>query len=440
MILTFFGNTQIPLEFTMKTEHTETFSPDMNVEIDATFMERWLNGRKIESLSPKVLFDIKTVLRHYKDIIVPGEEVSISYPEKENGAYCSVDKKNVFISTGHLEKGYVDETIGLMVHELNHIKMSDSEQQIWFTCYKTVEKVLDSIFVPKEPENPNTEYVCLKDIVMCDPNISYKSLFQDKVDSIKYGDFLRTAVNDVAFLLNAVEDVRIDSLCAYNLKKYIKVGDDRCWKDFKEKLDEGEFEENNLMNVCFRLLFHHKGYFNDSYISKVFGDTDYIINSAPKKYTPKVLGIFKDVIKDHIESLWNSEGGQEGIHVFAISLGDMYLSGMVEDGTDSLMKDSAAGNDFTILDRAESDTSTVKFMESIIADKNKDSSTKCGGQQLKNEIERHFKPKIIGTSLTAAIHTFERVSVYQTKEKLFSYYDKTDEQVDYSVIIYDSLN
>ena len=81
--------------------------PSEEVEMKAELMEAWLNGKKIEFLTPKTMFDVQTILRHYKDIIVPEKDVKISYPEDNEGARCSVDKNEVFISTAHLQEGYM---------------------------------------------------------------------------------------------------------------------------------------------------------------------------------------------------------------------------------------------------------------------------------------------------------------------------------------------
>ena len=56
-------------------KNSNFFSPANAKDIDAEFMEKWLGGLKLDSLSPKTLFDLQSLMRHYKDIIVPGVDV-----------------------------------------------------------------------------------------------------------------------------------------------------------------------------------------------------------------------------------------------------------------------------------------------------------------------------------------------------------------------------
>ena len=412
----------------------EEFSPpDEGVEIKAEMMESWLNGRTIYSLSPKVMYDIQTILRHYKDIIVPGENVKIDYPNDDNGARCSVDNKKVYISTGHLEKGYVDETIGHMIHELNHIKMSDSERQTWATCYLMLEKVLDSLFVLEDPDDSESDYICLRELVMCDPAMSFDNLYSEDSEELKYGNFLRKALADIAFLLNAVEDIRIDTLCAYNLKKYINAGDVRVFSEWNKRYEEGEFNDNTLMNICYRLLFHHKDFIHDPWIYKVYGDKGKIVNSTPSQYTPIVLETFKDAIKDHVENLW---GNVVEIPRFSFgsTAGDMYLGGMSESGNATLS--DIAGGDSNIIERAQSDVGEIRFAESALRDP---SQKKDGGEEFRMAQEQHSKPRIIGSPMMAAIHSFHKIQVYEAKEKLSDNWGEGSPEVDYSVVVYDAL-
>ena len=409
-----------------------TFDSNAAEEIHAELMERWLNGRKVDSLSPKVLHDIQTILRHYSDIMVPGENVKISYPTDDSGARCSVDSRHVFIPTGQLEKGLVDDTIGSMVHELNHIKMSDSERQTWATCYRMVYKVLESIFVP-ETEEEDSELICLADIVFSDPTLSFSKLYSDSTKDTKYGPFLRMALKDVAFLLNAVEDVRIDSLCSPNLKKYIDGGDRRAFSSFSKPYEEGKYNKNTLMNLCFRLLFHHKGYIKDSYIEKKFGDTDYILNSSPSEYTPVVLSTFQKAIKKHLEHLWNN-GVEVSISVLGgVDAADLYMSGLTEEG-DSLGED-IAGGDKSIIARAENDVKDVNLAESMIG---KEKSEEDLGLLRKQKIEEeHSKPKIISKILEGQIQSYENLFVHEASENLTDW-DGKSQTIDYPVVVFDA--
>ena len=103
------------------------------VKIDAEYMNAWLgDSSKIERLSSKVLYDIKTLIEYYKDIIVPKEEVTISFPVEGQGSgpRASVERGEVFIPYHMLKEGEIDNTIGAMIHELHHIKLSASEKYL----------------------------------------------------------------------------------------------------------------------------------------------------------------------------------------------------------------------------------------------------------------------------------------------------------------------
>ena len=96
--------------------------------IDAEYMNRWLGeSTQIESLSPKTLFDVQTLIEYYRDIIVPTQKVSIAFPtaQSESPRAC-VSEGEVMIPFHMLKQGRVDETIGAMIHELHHIKLTPS--------------------------------------------------------------------------------------------------------------------------------------------------------------------------------------------------------------------------------------------------------------------------------------------------------------------------
>ena len=121
------------------------FTPSNDIVIDAELMEKWLGGSKIESLNPKTLFDIQLLLSHYKDIIVPMTNVKVEYPTEGFDTACaSVDRGEIFIPTSTLNEGKIDDTIGLVIHELNHIKMSEKESVLVKISGGFVMKILDT--------------------------------------------------------------------------------------------------------------------------------------------------------------------------------------------------------------------------------------------------------------------------------------------------------
>jgi len=286
------------------------FNPNEDTEIDAEFMEKWLGGVEIDSLSPKTLFDLQTLMSHYKDIIVPMDNVKISFPvEGFDTACASVDEKKVFIPTQVLQEGRVDDTIGLVIHELNHIKHSERESVLIKACSNFLMVCLDSIFVkvpdsiPKITHN-DEEYLSLKEIVYRG-GFDFNNLLKSEPKTGTEQFFLQ-CLKGVMLLLNSVEDVRIDSICPPNLKKYIDKLDIYGFGEFKEHYESGMLDEDTLMNIVFRLLFHHKGFVHDVSVDNRFGDIKFIKNSTPKQYIPILLKEFRNEIKQYCEEVFNS--------------------------------------------------------------------------------------------------------------------------------------
>ena len=161
--------------------------------IDAEYMERWLGGAKVDSLSPKTLFDIQSLLRHYADIIVPEKNPRVEFPTEANcGARASVGENVIIIPTGFLHEGKVDDTIAATIHELHHIKLSDKENQIWLSCFRFACKVMDSLFV----ENKEGTYDSLYDLVIGGGSISFDELMEPKTTSALC---CRKVCDDLAF-------------------------------------------------------------------------------------------------------------------------------------------------------------------------------------------------------------------------------------------------
>ena len=118
-------NTEIPWECSIMSE----------VEIDATLMNKWLGDKKVFDLSPKTLYDIQTLIEYYRDVIVPDKKVTVSFPV--NGTpHADTDNEEVFIPYHMLKEGRVDDTIGAMIHELHHIKLSPSARYIKNVAFK----------------------------------------------------------------------------------------------------------------------------------------------------------------------------------------------------------------------------------------------------------------------------------------------------------------
>ena len=423
----------------------ESFNPAEVASIDAKLMEAWLGGRKLNSLTPKVLYDIQSLLEHYRDIIVPGKSVKVAFPQDDSGARASVDNGLVFVSTGMLNHGKVDITIGAMIHELNHIKMSDSERQTWANCFAVVSTALKSLYVPDE----DGEYVSLSEVVFSDAHVSFKDIFS-KTPRSKGAAFLQKAMNDVAFLLNAVEDFRIDSLCPKNLKKYIDKGDEDAFEDWKEHYEKGEFDENTLFNLCYRFLFHYKGYIDDPYMKDLetrISRSDILEVEKQAEYIPKIFVEFKHMIREHIEKIWENSEFSE-IPSLGMDMADAYLSESGSSGQERFMEEITDG-DATVKVGAEANAGNLDYEDKAIGSPSQgdeydsDAEANMGGAwEFHNKRNAKYKPKLISVELQAEIDSYRNIQIFHCEENFSeaSYNgDITERLVKYPVVIYDSV-
>jgi len=404
--------------------------------IDAEYMERWIGGSKIESLSPKTLYDIQSLIRHYSDIIVPNKEVKISFPTEENSCpRASVDSGEVMIPTDSLLSGRVDETIGSMIHELHHIKLSDSEREIWGLCFHFVCKVLDTLFIEQE----DGRYSSIKDIVFSDFDVSFKDIMSDSPKNPN-SKFLRTACDDIAFLLNAVEDVRIDANTPPNLKKYINKITDRISKSFVPEYNKGEMNDNTLLNISFRLLFHHKGKISDPYISSKFGDTDSIVNSTPVENTKRAFSSFKEDIRTHIENLYSlpqdgSQSLQQQQDSGDADIMDMYLSEKTTDNIEDDMKHNASRKSRFSPKEAQELFGDIEFEDKELREGTPEftKSSNVATEKIKFEVKKEKLP-ILSSHEIIEIDSFSKLKIHHTKEIL----GESDSEVEYSCAIFDA--
>ena len=404
------------------------------VSIDAEYMERWLGGAKIDSLSAKTLFDIRTLITHYRDIIVPDSGVKVEFPTEQNeGAKASVDENVIYIPTHLLEDGRIDDTLGCMIHELHHIKLSDSERQTWASCFGMVCKCMDSLFVP----TGDGEWTSIYDIVLSDTSLDFKTLYSNDIEVTENIMFLRTACNDVAFLLNAVEDVRIDSLAPPNLAKYEEKMSTRIFNEhFLPKYKEGAMDENSLFNVAFRLLFQHKGFINDSFIEERFGDKSLIMDNTPKEYLPLVFKSFADVIRKHIEDLFKNKKTDFSTSIGGVDYMDLYMSEKsMTDAEEDLLNEMS--EDKEMVDRAKNDSKGIEFDDAeITTGEVQVSIGKELAVKLSEQRQKRNKPKLLPATFLAEIEAFKDIIVHHTTE----HFDASGFKVDYSTIIFDATN
>ena len=261
--------------------------------IDAEYMNRWLGeGSQIDNLSPKVLFDVQTLLEYYRDIIVPTAEINISFP-RENGETprASVSKGEVIIPYYMLRDGRVDETIGAMIHELHHIKWSASEK---FTCALTFK------YLRKLMEGIECVGMTLAERVFSNSGLTSDIIMSEENDTVPPDvEFMRKMIGDLMFILNAVEDVRIDANTPPNLRKYIDKIDNNAVEPMIEMLDNLD-GDTSPSAIAYLLLAHHKGHYNSEFVKERYGDTDAILKGNPHEYPIDVFTAFQEEISQHV--------------------------------------------------------------------------------------------------------------------------------------------
>ena len=266
-----------------------------NIIIDAEYMNTWLGeSSKIENLSPKVLYDIKTLVEYYKDIIVPQKKVEISFPVEAEGSSprASVTKGEVFIPYHMLQNGEIDNTIGAMIHELHHIKLSASERFLCSITFKFLRQLMDQI---------ECGSMTMAERLFSDATITAdKIMGWDDSTPLQTNDmkFLREAIGDLMFMINAVEDIRIDANTPPNLRKYITKLEKGASKMILERIDSGELHNDlrDINSIAFMILVHHKDIYEFPFIEDRYGDTDAIVSADALELPVSVFTAFKDEI------------------------------------------------------------------------------------------------------------------------------------------------
>ena len=265
--------------------------------IDAEYMNRWLgDNAKITSLSAKVLYDVQTLLEYYRDIIVPSVDVSISFPtENGSNAKASVEDSKVFIPYYMLRDGRVDETIGAMIHELHHIKWSASEK---FTCALTFK------YLRKLMENIDVIGMSLAERVFSDSTLTVDDIMSEKDGVPQDVMYMRKIIGDLMFMLNAVEDVRIDEKNPRNLLKYRMKHEKHCLERFRDAIDSEVLDPHSFPGFLMRALFHYKNPERDSDVEELPLKFHHIVDATPREYIPRTMRSFADQIQEHAGGLW----------------------------------------------------------------------------------------------------------------------------------------
>jgi hypothetical protein len=92
-------------------------------DIDSKYFNGWI-GHDVTVIEPKLLFDLQELFKHYASIIVPHKNVKVNYPIYDASACADTENDEIWIPTSTLVEGDIDNCIGLVVHELQHLSLS----------------------------------------------------------------------------------------------------------------------------------------------------------------------------------------------------------------------------------------------------------------------------------------------------------------------------
>ena len=384
-------------------------------DLNADYLKAWLEDDLV-SIDEKTLYDLQQLISYYSNIIVSDKNVKVRYPTSFDASACAdTDKDIVYIPTSTLLEGELDHTIGLMIHELHHLKLSLKGSEITEVCFFMINKVLKNTYVGDDDAGWESLYEVIqshKPIGMSDLRMIYEGSNKKPTN---YETFYIETIKGIATLLNCVEDVRIDSLTQPNLKKYIDKGDAMHAPHFVEKYNEGKFEERNIGNTGYKFLFHHKGFIEDDYIESTYPILNDLLESTPFEYIPVVFDVYKKEIKDFILEQYNNH--------------DMPTEGSSGGNLDEVLGQQKDENSDLNLSK-DLDISESEYSESTTK-KNKTDN------EALEEFEKLYLPKFtpISPTLADSIDVMGKVKVHTTTEELANYYSKSE--VEYSCIVYD---
>lgn len=406
------------------------------VQIDAEYMNRWLGNTKITSLSPKILNDVQTLIEHYRDIIVPGEDLEISFPiEGEvDGPCASVSKGKVYIPFAMLQRGEVDQTIGAMIHELHHIKLTPSEQVLHSYAFTFMLPIMQKIIL-------NGSSIASR--LFGDATISYKAVMDSKNNSEEVC-FVRGILNDMLLLMNAAEDVRIDENTPPNLKKYIDKSDDKCAPKIVSAFEKGDFDDGTLTSLSYRFLGHHKGMFHCSDIADRFGDKQFIVDSNGHALQAKLFEVFAADIASHIRAKYlrfnpsaDAQGDSDFDNYYSQKSGnsDSAARNLEQDvRNDAVMNSSVEEADdrrsatMDVL-KAARNTPVTEFKDVTLPDKDMTAAEKLHAEQ-----EEANRGAVMSKQLLSKIQAFRHIQVVTVSET-----GVDDTPYTFDVVFYDSV-
>tara|TARA_R110000824_G_scaffold9229_2_gene41372 strand:- start:4355 stop:5587 length:1233 start_codon:yes stop_codon:yes gene_type:complete len=406
-----------------------------NIEVDAEYMNRWLGGNDISDMSPKVMYDVQQLIKHYRNIIVPDTTVDVVFPV--SGTPCAnISENKVMIPCNLLLNGQVDDTIGAMIHELHHIKWTDAPKEYMYAVWLFFKKTTKSITL----DNGQSMF----DAVFVEQDVSFNNIINlHEVENPSPNlQFVGECFGEIHLLVNALEDVRIDGNTPKNMKKYIDKGDAKAYVGYEKAIEEGKLDEIDIYSLPYHLLFHHKGFCTNEFVSKTMNDTKFILANPPSVLVVDMLDKYGKLISQHIKDKFQ-DGGMQSKGTSIDDL-DSYLGDMMLGDVDSSIDEEAVKNlspeqqkeiaeAIANLNIPQSDINDEEF--SIPEYSN--STTKVSIGHTKSTLQFHQeqqiikKNKLISAELDASIKSFANLQVYTTTEDF-------GRKVTYDTVIFDA--
>ena len=432
--------------------------------IDAEYMNRWLGeGSKIESLAPKTLYDVQTLIEYYRDIIVPDKKVSIAFPTDANESpRACVSRGEVIIPFNLLQIGRVDETIGAMIHELHHIKLTPSEKFYHASSFQFLRTLMEQI---------DCYGMTLAERVFSDSSITMDKILSDDECGADV-NFIRKVLGDLLFLINAVEDVRIDANTPPNLRKYIDKIDKNGGERLLKAVEDGTFsnEDRDLVAIGYMLLMHHKGMHEFPFIESTYGDTQGIIDADALTYPLGLFTAYKEEIATHVYDEYIKhcglppeaqpqpeidEDGEFDINSYFggkvnHSIGDSLEGQIASLPVAEHEKDQQSDED-SALEKAKEELKNLKVNPTqanggntkadtpIDLSQNEDTkisvaTTPQGAQGLRELLEQEDKNVVMSPEMVQQIKSFKNVKVHTSTESF------SEQSITYDTVIFDVTN
>ena len=413
-----------------------TISINENVKVDAELMSQWLNSMGDIEMSPKLLFDLQTLLRYYADFLVTDKEVDVSYPVEGGTPCASVDENKVFIPLELLEQGRVDDTIASVVHELHHIKYSPKESEIiehLFPLYKRILQTLESEHLG--------DTMSVWDIIHTDCLITPTDILKGTSDN-DFFPFVQQSFRVFFFLMNVFEDVRIDEKNPANLVKYRSKMECSSWNTFSETMKTED--TSDLMSKMFRALFHYKDFYVDKEFENCSIDKDSIVNSKNGlSYQYNVIKEFAKSLQEHCGALWK-EFKQESDGKGSSAIDDFMKGQWLENNNcnDTTGKDDddlglsiRKTNEFNSSEILAKDNTPTKMAKNAMEIEFSAKEVFVGDEKNAPSTNNDKGRKCISQGAWAEIQAFRQIKHIRCSEVVEQ---SNDEPVEYDTVIFDT--